>query len=233
MLFAHSINKVSLNITKLLDKEIMIMTEEIFELAIRSPKGDEDTFNSIKNETVKKLVSIKGVGPEREFLQTAKKSSDKNVYVGMTRYENKKAYNRALRNPGFMLKILKFSKHMDAKAGIFIKPYDDFNYTGFCKKGQFVEFALLKPVKGVSEEKFLSIRKDYLLAMDKQKEVVKSYTFKVTGGFKAKDSIVHFTVYQSKDAFYELAKKIDGMAEFNSFRKVFLSNYISFADVVR
>ncbi len=209
------------------------MTEEIFELAIRSPKGDEALFNKAKNETVQKLVSIKGIGPEREFIQNGLKPSDENVYAGMTRYENKKAYNRALRSPGFMFKILKFSKQMSSKAGVFLKPNEDFDYTGFCKKGQMVEFALLKPADGVSQDEFLTKRKSYLRAMDNEPEVIGSYTFQITGGFKGKDSIVHFTVYKNRDAFYKLAERIDEMAEFNDFRKVFQSNYISFADVVK
>jgi hypothetical protein len=46
------------------------MKKEIIELAIRSPKKgvNQSDFETAKNAAVKKLVSLRGIGPERVSL---------------------------------------------------------------------------------------------------------------------------------------------------------------------
>lgn len=64
------------------------MSDQIIELAIRTPKPgvNESAFIAAKDAAVKKLVSLNGIGPEREFspFQTMPQKEVK-VFVGMTR----------------------------------------------------------------------------------------------------------------------------------------------------
>ena len=65
------------------------MNKEIIELAIRSPKKGvlQSDFETAKNAAVKKLVSLDGIGPEREFEPFSTiPEKDEKVYVGMTKY---------------------------------------------------------------------------------------------------------------------------------------------------
>ncbi len=204
------------------------MGKEIIELAIRSPKNGSllNDFEAAKNAAVRKLVRINGVGPEREFepFSTVPKK-DQKVYVGMTKYASQSKVYRAMMSFGFISKLMKFMKQMDAHIGVFIQPMDDnFDYLNFANKENVTEIALLRPKQGVSKNIFLKERTAFLNRLDSEPEVLKSYTFNVTGGFKGKDAFPHFTIYKDKQSFDTLMKRIS--------KEDFVQNFFNFFDVV-
>ncbi|MEZ4771990.1 MAG: hypothetical protein R3D00_02330 [Bacteroidia bacterium] len=208
------------------------MKKEIIELAIRSPKNGvkQSDFETAKNAAVKKLVSLNGIGPERDFepFSTVPKKDGK-VYVGMTKYASQGKIYRAMISFGFIVKLMKFMKMMDPLAGVFIQPIDDsFDYEKFANKKNVTEIALLKPKAGISKEAFLKERARYLKALDAEPEVVRSYTFNVTGGFKGKDTFPHFTVYKDRAAFESVTKRVGNQAFVQDFFKVFDAEIITF-----
>jgi hypothetical protein len=208
------------------------MKKEIIELAIRSPKKgvDQNDFETAKNAAVKKLVSLKGIGPEREFepFSTVPKKEEK-VYVGMTKYASQGKVYRAMLSLGFISKLMKFMKKMDPMAGVFIRPTDpNFDYEKFANKENVTEIALLKPKPGITKEAFLNERESFLSALDAEPEVVKSYTFKVTGGFKGKDTFPHFTIYKDKAAFEAVTSRVGNQEYVHDFFKVFDVEIITF-----
>jgi hypothetical protein len=208
------------------------MKKEIIELAIRSPKKgvNQNDFETAKNAAVKKLVSLKGIGPEREFepfLTVPKK--DEKVSVGMTKYASQGKVYRAMMSFGFIVKLMKFMKMMDPLAGVFIQPIDDsFDYEKFANKENVTEIALLKPKAGISKEAFLKERARFLSALDAEPEVIKSYTFNVTGGFKGKDTFPHFTIYKDKAAFETVTARVGNQEYVQDFFKVFDVEIITF-----
>ena len=121
------------------------MKKEIIELAIRSPKigVNREEFILAKNAAVKKLVSINGIGPEREFepFNTMPKKNSE-VFVGMTKYASQGKVYRAMFSFGFISKLMKFMKKMDAIAGVFIQPTDEtFDYLSFSTHQNITEIA--------------------------------------------------------------------------------------------
>ena len=191
------------------------MSKPIIELAIRTPKVGvaESDFIRAKNAAVKALVSLKGIGPEREFepFNTVPAPAGK-LFVGMTRYASQGKVYRAMMSPSFMLKLLSFAKMMDPLAGIFIKPEDDnFDYQSFANKQNVTEIALLRPKNGIAASQFLAARNDFLTRFNAEPEIVTSYTFQVTGGFKNKDTYPHFTIYRDKAAFDSIVARFDSL----------------------
>ncbi|MDP4952879.1 MAG: hypothetical protein NWQ53_04485 [Flavobacteriales bacterium] len=208
------------------------MNKEIIELAIRSPKKGvlQSDFITAKNNAVKKLVSLNGIGPEREFEPfSTVPEKDEKVYVGMTKYASQGKIYRAMMSFGFIVKLMKFMKMMDPLAGVFIQPVDDsFDYEKFANKENVTEIALLKPKAGISKEAFLKERARFLSSLDAESEVVKSYTFNVTGGFKGKDTFPHFTIYKDKAAFEAVTKRVRNESFVQDFFKVFDVEIITF-----
>ena len=208
------------------------MSKEIIELAIRSLKNGVviKDFEAAKNVAVQKLVSINGIGPEREFEPfNTVPNKDQKVYVGMTKYASQGKVYRAMMSFGFISKLMKFMKQMDAHAGVFIQPIeDDFDYLKFANKENITEIALLRPKQGVSKDVFLKERTAFLKRLDAEPEVLKSYTFKVTGGFKGKDAFPHFTIYKDKPSFDALMKRISEADFVQNFFKVFDVELITF-----
>ncbi|MCA9981554.1 MAG: hypothetical protein KDD89_11990 [Anaerolineales bacterium] len=200
-------------------------TSNIIEIAIRSPKDgvNEADFINAKNAAVSKLVSLDGIGPEREFapFQTMPQQSKK-VFVGMTRYESQANIRRSYMNLGLMLKMIPFFRKMAPLAGVFLKPNEaDFDYLTFANKKNVLEIALLRPKATVTESQFLAARSTFLEQYNAEPEVVASYTFTVSGGFRNKDTLPHFTIYQDKGAYEALAARFDTLA----YRKAFLGVY--------
>ncbi|TAF64969.1 MAG: hypothetical protein EAZ55_09940 [Cytophagales bacterium] len=213
------------------------MEKKVIELAIRMAKDtvNEDAFIKAKNDAVAKLVSIRGIGPEREFapFNTLPEQPSK-VYVGMTQYSSKGKIYAAMLSLGFMMKLMKFMKMMDPLAGIFIKPNDPlFEYEKFADKSNITEIALLKPKAGISEADFINARQIFLENLDKEPEVIKSYTFSVVGGFKNKDSFPHITVYKSKEDFDTLTQRVRQMAYVADFFKYFDATLICFCNTLK
>ena len=213
------------------------MKKEIIELAIRSPKKgvNQHDFETAKNAAVKKLVILKGIGPEREFepFSTVPKK-DRKVYVGMTKYASQGKVYRAMMSFGFIVKLMKFMKMMDPLAGVFIQPIDDsFDYEKFANKENVTEIALLKPKAGISKEEFLKERERFLSSLDAEPEVVNSYTFNVTGGFKGKDTFPHFTIYKDKAAFEAVTSRVGKQAYVQDFFKVFDVEIITFNSTLK
>ncbi len=208
------------------------MGKEIIELAVRSPKNGVTIkdFEAAKNEAVQKLVSINGIGPEREFEPfNTVPNKDQKVYVGMTKYASQGKVYRAMMSFGFIFKLMKFMKQMDPHVGVFIQPIEDnFDYLNFANKENITEIALLRPKQGVSKDVFLKERKAFLTRLDAEPEVLNSYTFKVTGGFKGKDAFPHFTIYKDKASFDALMKRISEADFVQNFFKVFDVELITF-----
>lgn len=213
------------------------MNKEIIELAIRSPKKGvlQSDFETAKNAVVKKLVSLDGIGPEREFEPFSTiPEKDEKVYVGMTKYASQGKVYRAMLSFGFVTKLMKFMKMMDPLAGIFIKPTDaSFNYEQFATKENITEIALLKPKNGISKESFLKERERFLAALDAEPEVVKSYTFHLTGGFKGKDTFPHVTIYKDKAGFEAVTTRVGNQAYVKDFFKVFDVEIITFNSTLK
>ncbi|MBK9463156.1 MAG: hypothetical protein KA215_03175 [Flavobacterium sp.] len=213
------------------------MKKEIIELAIRSPKigVNREEFILAKNAAVKKLVSINGIGPEREFepFNTMPKKNSE-VFVGMTKYASQGKVYRAMFSFGFISKLMKFMKKMDAIAGVFIQPTDEtFDYLSFSTHQNITEIALLRPKKGIDQETFLKARATFLKQLDAEQEVEKSYTFNVTGGFKGKDTFPHFTVYKNKEAFDNLMERAFELPYVQEFFKVFDAEIICFCKTIK
>jgi hypothetical protein len=213
------------------------MNKEIIELAIRSPKKgvNQSGFEAAKNAAVKKLVSLSGIGPEREFepFSTVPQKEEK-VYVGMTKYASQGKVYRAMMSFGFVSKLMKFMKMMDPLAGVFIQPTDtSFNYEKFVTKENITEIALLKPKNGISKETFLKERERFLGALDAEPEVVKSYTFNVTGGFKGKETFPHFTIYKDKAAFEAVTTRVRNQVYVKDFFNVFDVEIITFNSTLK
>lgn len=209
------------------------MSDQIIELAIRAPKkGREADFDRRKNAAVDALLSVPGVGPERAFVAFSTLPAQEPLpHVGMTQYADKAAQGRATRNFGVLSKMLPFMGSMNMTAGVFLKANDaDFDLATFASEpGLVVEFAALKPALGVTEEEFLEARSAFLAALDEHSGVIRSYTFTTVGGLKAKDSLVHFTVYASKEALDEVGAQLSDSAAFTRFRERFAANTLAFA----
>lgn len=212
------------------------MGTEVIELAIRSARAgvSEQEFIAAKDAAVRALVSIPGIGPEREFAPfTTMPAQARRVFVGTTRYASQGRVRRAMFSPGFMLKLLPFMRRMDPLAGIFIKPRDaGFAYEHFAMRGNVVEIALLRP-RGGAERSFEEGRTTFLGRLDQQPGVVRSYVFDVTGGFKNTDVLVHFTVYESREAFDGLARKLREEEWVSRFLAMFEPALISFCEVIK
>jgi hypothetical protein len=213
------------------------MSKEIVELAIRSPKSGitDKEFVHAKNEAVKNLVRMKGIGPEREFYPfLTVPETNSNVYVGMTKYSSQGKVYRALLNLRFITKLMKFMKKMNPYVGVFMQPNEShFDYLNFANTQNITEIALLKPKNGVSVELFLQARADFLKKIDQEPEVEKSYTFNVTGGFKGKNTHPHFTVYKSKEAFDQLTKRANSIPYFQEFFKTFDIEILCFCTTIK
>lgn len=209
------------------------MSDQIVELAIRAPKkGREADFARRKDAAVGALLSVPGVGPERAFVAfSAQPAQDPLPHVGMTLYADKAAQGRATRNFGVLSKMLPFMGSMTMSAGVFLTANDaDFDLATFASEpGVVVEFAALKPAKGVSEADFLAARAEFLTALDGFDGVVRSHTFTTVGGLKAKDSLVHFTIYASKDAVEKVGAHLSASKAFTQFRDRYVANTIAFA----
>lgn len=213
------------------------MTEEIIELAIRTPKDgvQEAEFIEMKNAAVRTLVSIPGIGPEREFEPFVTIAARSNrVFVGMTRYASKWHTYRAMISPSFLWKLVPFMKAMTPVAGIFLRADDPgFDYLGFTGAQNITELALLKPKHGVTQETFLKERKAFLDALGAESGVVASYTFTVTGGFQATDALVHVTVYQSQAEFGRLTARVKEADYFQRFADFFEPVVICFCTTIK
>ncbi len=207
------------------------MSKQIIELAIRTrkPTIDKKTFLDMKDTAVRSLVSIKGVGPEREFdpLQNIPEQSSK-AYIGMTRYASMGRVAGASFNLRFVKNLIKFLKMCDVISGVFLKPEDqNFDYVNFADKENITEIALLRP-KGISKTQFLEERAKYLSHLDKEEEVVSSHTFKTKFGFKNANVLVHFTVYENMKAynrFMERASELSYLDDFNSKTTSLITSY--------
>lgn len=213
------------------------MTSEIIELAIRSPKAGvpEAKFVDAKNAAVRTLVSLDGIGPEREFapIRTMPQHQQK-VFVGMTRYRSKSRTWRAMVSPSFMLKLMPFMKLMEPHAGIFLSPEDAaFDYQSFASAENLTEFAVLHPAPGVSREQFLEKRSAFLAALGREPEVRASYTFKSVGGFQNADAFVHWTVYRSRETFERLTARIFEQQAFRDFSAVMTPAIICFCTTIK
>lgn len=196
------------------------MSQQIIELAIRSRKQavDLQTFLTMKDEAVHSLVSINGVGPEREFdpLKNVPEQSEK-LYIGMTRYESLWRVIGASFNVRFIKNLIKFLKMCDVISGVFIQPENtDFDYVNFTHKDNITEIALLRP-KGMSKQQFLKERTKYLANLNKEEEVVGSHAFTTKWGFKNTNVLVHFTVYKNLETYNKLMKRISGLSYANDF----------------
>lgn len=213
------------------------MNNQIIEIAIRAPKAGvkEVDFVAAKNAAVKSLVSIKGIGPEREFepFKTMPEKSAK-VFVGMTLYQSKMKTYQAMVSFNVMRNLMPFMGMMDNMGGIFLKPDDpNFDYGKFADKNNITEIALLRPKAGVSKEQFLQARTKFLKAMDAEPEVKGSHTFTVAGGFKNTDTFPHFTVYKSKTDFDKLMDRTRGLPYLGEFTKVFDAEIICFCNTIK
>lgn len=209
------------------------MSDQIIELAIRAPKkGREEKFAERKTAAVDALLRVPGVGPERSFVafQTLP-PREALPHIGMTLYADKAAQNRATRNLAFLSKLMGFMSTMDVSVGVFLKADDpDFDLATFASEpGTVVEFAALKPADGVSEADYLEARAEFLTALDANDGVIRSYTFTTVGGLKAKDSLVHFSLYKSKDALDSVAADLTKSGAFEKFRNRFAVNTLAFA----
>jgi hypothetical protein len=213
------------------------MSNQIIEIAIRAPKSNikEADFIAAKNAAVKSLISIKGIGPEREFepFQIMPEKSAK-VFIGMTRYESRMKTYQAMVSFNVLRNLMPFMGMMDNMAGIFLKPEDpNFDYGNFANKNNITEIALLRPRTGVSKGEFLQARTKFLSAMDAEPEVKQSYTFTVAGGFKNTDTFPHFTVYKSKSDFDRLMARARGLTFIDDFFKVFEAEIICFCTTIK
>ena len=208
------------------------MSDQIIELAIRAPKkGREADFARRKDAAVDALLSVPGVGPERAFVAFSTLPPQEPLpHVGMTLYADKATQGRATRNFGVLSKMLPFMGSMTMSAGVFLTANDvDFDLATFASEpGRVVEFAALKPAKGVTEADFLAARAEFLKAMDGLEGVVRSHTFTTVGGLKAKDSLVHFTIYQNREALDTVAAALSESGAFEKFRAVFAVNSLAF-----
>lgn len=212
------------------------MSKQIIELAIRTrnPAIDEESFLQMKDTAVHSLVSINGVGPEREFdpLRNIPEQSGK-VYIGMTRYNSMGRVIGASFNFRFIGNLIKFLKMCDVISGVFIKPEDEsFDYVNFTSKDNITEIALLRP-KGIGKAQFLQERTKYLASLNQEKEVVNSYTFKTKWGFKNTDVLVHFTVYKNLAAYNKLTKRASGLSYMNDFNSKTTPLIISYSTTIK
>lgn len=213
------------------------MSNQIIEIAIRAPKAGikEVDFIAAKNAAVKSLVSIKGIGPEREFepFKTMPEKSAK-VFVGMTRYQSKMKTYQAMVSFNVLRNLMPFMGMMDNMGGIFLKPEDpNFDYGSFADKSNITEIALLRPKAGISKDQFLQARTKFLKALDSEPEVKNSYTFEVAGGFKNTDTFPHFTIYKSKADFDMLMDRAKGLSYIGEFAKIFDAEIICFCTTIK
>lgn len=201
------------------------MGSQIIEVAIRSPKAgvSREDFLAAKDAAVQKLVSLKGIGPEREFrpfLTVPEPTGE--VFVGMTRYATKGRSYGAMMNFGFMMRLMAFMKRMEMHAGVLLSPDDEaFDYLAFTSVGNVVEISLLRPRDGIQAESFTSARATYLSELAKQDDVAGAYTFGVAGGFKLTDTHAHMVVYRDRAGFDRVGSRIAAMPEFATFKETF------------
>lgn len=192
------------------------MGSQIIEVAIRSPRAgvSREDFLAAKTAAVSKLVSLKEIGPEREFKPvTVEPQPEAEVFVGMTRYGSLGRSYMAMMNFGFMTRLMAFMKRMDMHAGVLLRPDDpEFSYSGFASPGNVLEISLQRPREGVREQEFFDARRAYRLAIEAEEGVVGAYTFTVAGGFKLKDTVPHFVVYRDIAAFNAIAAQSSAMS---------------------
>ena len=209
------------------------MSEQIIELAIRGPRpGQQRSFDHRKRALVDALLAVPGVGPERAFVAFGTVPEiDAPQHVGMTRYADKAAQKRATMNLAVLRRLVGFMRVMRPHVGVFLKPDDpDFDLATFASDpGCAVEFAALVPADGVSQETFTARRDAFLEALDEHPAVLRSHTFTTAGGLKAKDSLVHVTVYRDRPSLEALAAELADAPAFTEFRETFGTNLIAFA----
>lgn len=209
------------------------MSEQIIELAIRGPRpGKQQSFDDRKRNVVAALLAVPGVGPERSFVAfSTVPEIAAPQHVGMTRYADKAAQKRATRNMKVLGNLVGFMRVMRPNVGVFLKPDDpDFDLATFATDPDcVVEFAALVPADGVSQETFMARRDAFLDSLDEHPAVLRSHTFTTTGGLKAKDSLVHVTVYRDRGSLEALAAELADAPAFTRFREAFGTNLITFA----
>lgn len=196
------------------NKSLVNETEDpVTEIAIRLVKdGMKEEFIEARSNFISVLKEQNGVLADREFesFYALPTPDEREVFIGMTNYENYKTVGKVQGKMGVVSKFLKFKKTMDLKAYVFVQQTEGptFNLeTVASGDGEIIEIGVRRVKKGMENE-FNQYRKQFVDLLSSYDGVKESYEFKVVGGEDIDRLTVGMTVYESKDAFMKLAEPI-------------------------
>jgi hypothetical protein len=187
--------------------------QPVTEIAIRIVKdGQIDAFKATRKDFITVLKSQKGVMADREFqsFYALPKPDERDVFIGMTDYETYKTVGKVQGNMGVVSKFLKFKKTMDLKAYVFVQQTEGPAFalkTLASGSGEILEVGVRRAKPGMENE-FNEYRQKFVELLSTYEGVKESYEFTVVGGKDIEGLTVGMTVYESKEAFMQLAGPI-------------------------
>lgn len=187
--------------------------QPVTEIAIRMvQEGKGNEFAESRKAFISVLKEQDGVLADREFqsFYALPQPDERDVYIGMTDYETYKTVGKVQGKMSVVSKFLKFKKTMDLKAYVFVQQTEGpkFNLAKLASgSGEILEVGVRR-VKPGMEKEFNEYRKKFVALLSTYKGVKESYEFKVVGGKDVEGLTVGMTVYESQDAFMQLAGPI-------------------------
>ncbi len=180
------------------------MGNKVHEIAVRVVKpGKEEPFVRRRSAFIQKLKAQKGVLVDREFesLVAVPTPDDRQVFIGMTTYENLATVNRVQMTPGVMFKFIPFFMQMSLKAYVFCEqtggPELELDRLG--ADGKLVQIWVRRTAPG-GFAKFQAAHEAFFTEFTTQEGIGPHYELKVVKGNHIDGLTVGITEYASEDA---------------------------------
>ena len=195
------------------EKETVIdSTDDVVEIAIRLVKaGQTSAFTTARTNFINVLTKEPGVFNDREYKSflhyNPAQDTSREVFVGMTQYENLEAFQTASQKLGISAEATAFFNTFDALTYTVLKPSKSgtaVDLTGVASSGQVLEIAVrdLSKYTNFNKADYEAKRDAFLTELAKQPARVAEYQW-----VSALDPniVIGMTVYTNQQAFYQLA----------------------------
>lgn len=193
------------------DKITVDKTDDVVEIAIRQVKtGQTSAFTSARTNFINVLTKEPGVFNDREYKSflhyNPTQDTTREVYVGMTQYEDLAAFQTASQKLGNSTEATTFFNTFDALTYTVLKPLKSgttVDLTKVASSGQVLEIAVrdLSKYTNFNKADYEAKRDAFLTELAKQPARVSEYQW-----VSALDPniVVGMTVYTNQQAFYQL-----------------------------
>ena len=208
-------------------KTLVHDTEQpVYEIAVRQVKdGKKAEFETARANFITILTEQNGVSNDREFSSffALPEPDEREVFIGMTEYASFKIPGKVQSNLSVVSKFMTFNKTMDLKAYVFVQPVEGGLFdlgTLAAEPGQVLELAVRR-IKTGQENAFESSRQSFVNWLNTQDGVVGSWEFKVVGGTNTEGLTVGISVYETQEAFQNIAGKVQQLPEAGAYFSTF------------